>query len=91
MSPDAEIRSLSWFGRSQRPGGHVWSQIELPAQHRRHFGGLHAALGQEAFPMSSLVPATGLCALSRFQDYPVLDSEENSLIHKQGSLARKEP
>ena len=25
------------------------------------------------------------CALSRFQDHPVLDSEENPLIHKQGS------
>ena len=69
----------------------LWSQTELPALHRRHFGGLPAALGQEALPMSSLVPATGLCAFSRFQDYPVLDLEENPLIHKQENLACKEP
>ena len=42
---------------------------------------------QEALPRSSLLPVIGLCALSRFQDYPVLDSEENPLIHKQGRLA----
>ena len=32
-------------------------------------------------------PATEHCVLSRFQDHPVLESEKNSLIHKQGSLA----
>ena len=69
----------------------LWSQIELPALHRRHFGGLPVALGQEALPRNSLVPATGLCALFRFQDHPVLDSEENPIIHKQGSLTCKEP
>ena len=39
---------------------------------------------------SQLVPrfhATGVCALSLFQDYPILDSMENLLIHRQGSLA----
>ena len=38
-----------------------------------------------------LVPATGLCTLSHFQDRPVIDSEKNPLIHKQGSLACMEP
>ena len=33
-----------------------------------------AALGHEARPRSFLVPAAGLCALSRFQDLPVLNS-----------------
>ena len=69
----------------------LWSQIEPPALHRRHFGGLSAALGQEVLSRSSMAPATGPCALSRFQDHPVLNSEENPLIHKQGSLACKEP
>ena len=70
--------------------GALWSQIEPPSLHRRHFGGLSAVLGQEALPWSFLVLATGLCVLSRFQDHRVLDSKENSLIHKQGSLACKE-
>ena len=35
----------------------LWSHIELPALHRRHFGGLLAALGQEAVPRISLVKA----------------------------------
>ena len=43
------------------------------------------------FQGGSLVPATGLCSLLRFQDHPALDSEENPLIHKQGSLLCKEP
>ena len=67
-----------------------WSQIEFPALHCRHFEGLPAALGQEALSRSSWVPATGLCALSRFQGHPALDSEENPFIHKQRSLACKE-
>ena len=57
----------------------------------RYFGGMSITLGQEALSRSSLVPATELCALSGFQDYPVLHSEENPLIHKQGSLASMEP
>ena len=95
-SPDTKIRSLSWFGRSwQRPGGPLCFLCPLEpnwttSTTSRYFRGLPAALGQETLPRSSLVPATGLCALSRFQKHPVLDSEEN-LIHKHGSLACKEP
>ena len=87
-SPDAKICTLSWFARpSQRPGVPsnlcaFWSQIELSGcllpWDKKHFQG-------------GLVPATGRCALSRFQDHPVLDSEENPFIHKQGNLACKEP
>ena len=53
--------------------------------------GLPAALRQEALPKSFLVHATELCTLSLFQENPILDSEESSLIHKLGSLACNEP
>ena len=81
-SPDAKIRYVSWFGRpSQVPGTGRFGflcpleSIELPALHRRHFGGLPTALNQEALPRSSLVSATELCAVSRFQDHPLPNSE----------------
>ena len=89
-----QIRSLSYLsGRHRDRKVHsffcaLWTEIELPALHRGHFGGLPAALAQEALPRSSQFAATGLCAC--FQDHSVLDSEENPLIHKHGSLACKE-
>ena len=94
--PDAKIRCYSLGSRHRDrnvPSAFYinCSQIELPALHRRHFGGLPTALGQEELPRSYLVPATRLCALSSFQAHPVLDLEENRLIHKQGCLTCKEP
>ena len=59
----------------------LWSQIELPVLHRRHFRGLPADLDKKEIPKSFLVPAIRLCTLSGFKDYPVMDSEENPCIH----------
>ena len=72
-SPDAKFavcHSLSGRHRDREvPSAFcaLWSQIEHPALHRRHFGRVPAALGQEVLPRSFLVPATGICALLRFQ------------------------
>ena len=56
-SPDFKIRNMSGFGWPSQGPRDLWSKIKLPALHRRHFGELPAALGQEALSRSSLVPA----------------------------------
>ena len=66
----------------------IWSQIELPAEHCGHSGGLFATLGQSALPRPNMDPSTGFCTLSWLQLNTILDLEGNPLCHKEDWPAR---
>ena len=97
LSPDAKICSLWWCGQQwPQPGDprsflfqREWNWTLSGTS--QTFWKLSAPLGRATLQRRTVDPPTGFGALPWFKIYPIVDSEENPLIHKSGRLASAKP